>query len=171
MDKKQIETERKYIILLPDISLLEKTEGYTKSEITQIYLSLSKEKTDRVRRRVFLDRTEYTRTVKTRVDGMSNVEDEREITREEFDRLSEYIRKDTSVLHKTRHTFVYGDKTFEVDVYPYWKNTAIMEVELDFVNRDVTTPPFIKVVREVTGNREYSNARMSKSFPKEDSLN
>jgi CYTH domain-containing protein len=164
---KHIETERKYIIRKPDIGFLSELECYTVSEITQIYLSLSKEKTDGIRRRVFADRTDYTRTVKTRIDKMSNIEDEREITEEEFTELSGSMREDTVPLKKTRHTFSYLGKTFEIDIYPYWERSCIMEVELDFSDRDVTPPPFIEIIREVTGDRTYSNALMSKSFPSE----
>ena len=164
---KHIETERKYIIRKPDVKFLEGLEGYTVSEITQIYLSLSKEKTDRIRKRVFPSRTDYTRTVKLRVDKMSNIENEREITEEEFTELSAYMREDTVPLSKTRHTFSYLGKTFEIDIYPYWERSCIMEVELDFSDRDVTLPPFIEIIREVTGDRTYSNALMSKSFPSE----
>ena len=42
--------------------------------------------------------------------------------------------------------------------------------ELSDRETSVTHPSFIRVVREVTGIREYSNAAMSKHFPKEDHL-
>ena len=62
----------------------------------------------------------------------------------------------------------YGGQLFEIDVYPAWKNTAIMETELDDREREVEIPTFIEIIREVTGYKAYSNASMSKSFPKED---
>ena len=114
-NSKHIETERKYIIEKPSLELLASLPSYTVSEITQIYLSLSKEKTDRVRRRVYPTHTVYTRTIKTRIDGISNIEDEIEISEAEFLSLAKNMREDTTPLKKCRHTFTYLSKTFEGD--------------------------------------------------------
>ena len=98
---------------------------------------------------------------------MSAVEEEREITEAEFDELKKKIKTGTRPVIKTRHTFEYYGQVFEIDVYPSWKCTAIMETELDSDKKIVKMPPFIKIIKEVTGAPGYSNAAMSKSFPKE----
>ncbi len=162
-----LEIERKYIIKMPDVSLLSSQPEYTVSDITQIYLEGAYGETHRVRRRRFADREQFTETRKIRVDEMSVTEIEGEITEQRFVQLSENIKQDTRPVLKTRHTFLYGNQIFEIDVYPQWKNTAIMETELDSRERRVEIPPFIHIIREVTGNKAYSNAAMSKSFPPE----
>ena len=49
-------------------------------------------------------------------------------------------------------------------------NTAIMETELDSREKQVKIPSFIEILREVTGDKAYSNAGMSRRFPEEDKL-
>ena len=99
---------------------------------------------------------------------ISAFEDEREISEEQFRALAENIKEGTVPVKKTRYTISHEKKTFEIDVYPQWKRTAIMEVELSDRKDSVLFPSFIKIKREVSGIREYSNASMSKSFPEED---
>jgi CYTH domain-containing protein len=42
-----------------------------------------------------------------------------------------------------------------------------METELEYRDEEVILPSFIKILREVTGDRSYSNAGMAESFPPE----
>ncbi len=162
-----IEIERKYIIRIPDVEKMRAKNGYSLSEITQIYLKSPLYKTHRIRSRRYCNRTEYTETVKVRIDGVSAAEDEIEISEERFVELSKRINTGSSPIKKLRHVFEYCGQIFEIDVYPQWKNTAIMETELESRDEKVEFPDFIEIVEEVTGRREYSNAAMSVCFPKE----
>ena len=101
---------------------------------------------------------------------MSVTEIEGEISSDRFNELSALAKKDCKPITKTRHTFVICGQLFEIDVYPSWHNTAIMETELTSRDQHVEMPRFIEIVREVTGNKAYSNASMSKEFPTEDHL-
>lgn len=167
MDKK-LEIERKYIIEMPDLSVLMAQSEFTATEIEQIYLASGKGVTHRVRSRKGISGTVYTETKKIRVSRLSAVEDEREITLSEYQSLSKMIKDGTRVIKKTRYTFLFDSQLFEIDVYPEWECTAIMETELDDEGRSVNMPDFIKIKREVTGVRAYSNAAMSHEFPTED---
>ena len=162
-----VEIERKFVIATPDISLLTTLEGYTKSEIEQTYLCSDEGVTRRVRARNYQGRTVYTETKKVRIDNMSAHEDEREIDEAEYTTLLGEIMPGTVTIYKTRYTFAFFGKIFEVDVYQNWKRTAILEVELDTRDEELLMPDFIKVIAEVTGDKRYSNAAMSKEFPKE----
>ena len=165
-----IEIERKYIIKIPSTKDLESSENYKKSEIEQIYLTSPAGLTHRIRKRVTDGKAEYTETKKVRIDKISSYEDEREITSAEYEALSENrIHKTRSVI-KTRHTFLYRNQIFEIDVYPSWRSTCILETELKSRDDKVTFPPFIKIVKEVTGERGYSNAKMAEGFPEETKL-
>ena len=168
--KNSIETERKYIIRMPDISDMEGMSEYSVSSITQTYLSSPKGVTNRVRKRVYRDKVSFTQTKKVRIDKISAYEDEREITENEYSALLLEIKEGTAPVIKDRHAFNYLGQIFEVDIYPQWTKTAIMETELDNRDKEVVMPPFINIVREVTGASGYSNAAMSASFPKEDEI-
>ena len=166
----KFEIERKYIIAMPNVAVLSAMPDYTVSRITQIYLSSPASITHRIRRREYADACEYTETVKIRINKTTANETEGKIDPSLFEELSLKIKEDTRPILKTRHTFSYEGFTVEIDVYPEWGSTAIMEIEMDSEDVTVAIPPFIRVVREVTGNREYSNAALSHFFPKEDHL-
>ena len=151
-----VEIEKKYIIKMPAISKLSAEKGYTESRILQIYLPCDAGQTRRIRSRERSGVTTYTETRKIRIDEMSSTEIEREISNAEFNSLAD------SILEGTR-----PNQLFEIDVYPEWKKTAIMETELDSRERTVEFPDFIDIVKDVTGDKSYSNRGMSHIFPKE----
>ena len=162
-----IEIERKYIISMPDVPTMQSASEYTSSDIVQIYLKSSPRITHRIRSRTAGGVTKYTETKKMRISGMSAYEDEREIDENEFLALRENIDPDTKPIIKARHTFAYCGQLFEVDIYPNWQTTAIMETELKDEDTVVEMPPFINILKEVTGIKAYSNASMARVFPTE----
>ncbi len=165
--KTAIETERKYVIRKPDISVLSTFPDFTENRITQVYLTSDTGVTHRIRKRSRMGVDVYTETVKRRISYISAEESEREIEEGEYRRLLGSIAPGTSPIEKIRYTFSYSGKLFELDFYPQWIDTCIMEIELESESEKVCIPDFIKIVREVTGNREYSNASMSRTFPDE----
>lgn len=167
VDTLPIEIERKYIIRIPDAEIMQKYKGYTKSEILQIYLASEKRITHRIRKRLAGGNAVYTETKKIRIDSMSSIEDEHEISEQDFLKLSARVKEGTVPIRKIRHTFEYKGHVFEVDIYSEWKKTCILETELSSRTEIVEFPDFIEIIEEVTGNRAYSNAAMSKQFPKE----
>ena len=162
-----IEIERKYIIKLPDFSVICKMEEYSVSEIVQTYLSSDVGISQRVRKRTSRGVAVYTQTKKRRIDELSAEEQEREISAPEYEKLLLLGDAALRPIIKTRHVFKYMGQLFEIDVYPEWKSTCIMETELNDRNDVVKIPEFITVLREVTGNGEYSNHGMSRHFPDE----
>lgn len=167
MKEEHIEIERKYVIRKPCVADMSALSGYSVSEITQIYIESPARITHRVRKRCYPDGEVYTETKKIRIDKISAIEDEREISADEYLEISKRIKKGSTPLTKARHTFSYCDQIFEVDIYPEWESTAIMETELSDRTDEVKMPPFIEIVREVSGDKRYSNASMSESFPDE----
>ena len=88
----------------------------------------------------------------------------------------EYIRYlmegDTSLhtVHKTKYRFVYQGCRFEIDVYPFWEHTAVLEIELPDEGAPVSIPPQIRVLREVTADRRLKNAVLAQRIPDEREL-
>ncbi|MBR3928291.1 MAG: hypothetical protein IKJ65_04730 [Clostridia bacterium] len=160
------EIERKFLIKLPSSSFL---LSLPHTEIVQTYLKNDqKGVTERVRKRGLDGQYVYTHTKKTRIDPMSSIEDESEITQEEYLRLLSRADLDKTPVHKMRCLIKKGDFTFEIDVYPFWKKQAVMEVELPNEQAEFVFPDDICVLREVTGDHAYSNARIAKCIPQED---
>ncbi len=163
----KIETERKYIIEMPSVEQLETLPGFTRSEITQIYLNSVPGVTHRVRKRCYGEYTELTENKKIRISKMSSNEEESLITHERFDELARNIEHGSHPLRKTRYTFSYLGLVVEIDMYSEWTAHAILEIELPDESYDISMPDFIKITREVTGIKDYSNHSMAKQMPQE----
>lgn len=163
----QTEIERRYIIRMPEMSRLCQQEDYRESEIEQIYLPAARGQTHRIRARTADGQTVYTETRKTRLDGMSALEQEEVIDGERYRQLAAQRAPDTQPLHKRRCTFTYRGALYEVDIYPQWPHTAILETELPSRDCQRPMPQVLCVLCEVTGDQRYSNASLSRHFPQE----
>ena len=62
---------------------------------------------------------------------------------------------------------MHNNKYFEVDIYPFSTTTAICEIELCEENEQFEIPSFIKVIKEVTNDKRFSNYAFSKQIPEE----
>ena len=149
------------------MEILTEQDSYTVSEIEQIYISFEKGVTHRIRRRAYKDKTVCTETKKYRIDEMSVYEDEKQISETCYSELATRIESGTRPIRKIRHTFVFDGQLFEIDEYDLWQSSCILETELKSREDEVSFPPFITVIKEVTGEKKYSNASMSHNFPEE----
>lgn len=52
---------------------------------------------------------------------------------------------------------------FEIDVYPFWNNQAILEIELSDANAPIDFPPFLNIIREVTGEYDFKNSTLAEN--------
>ncbi len=83
------------------------------------------------------------------------------MSQEEYLRL--LMEADTSKrqIRKTRYCLTYKNQYFEIDVYPFWNDKAIAEIELRNENAKIVFPKQIKVIREVTDDDSFKNASLS----------
>ena len=82
----------------------------------------------------------------------------------EAEYLTLLMEADTSKrqIRKTRYCLTYNGQYFEIDVYPFWNDKAIAEIELRDENNEVSFPKQLKVIREVTEDESYKNASLAK---------
>ena len=163
-----VEIERKYLIGMPDLSALSRLSGCVVSKIEQTYLpDPAPGVTERIRLRRFPDRVEYTHTVKIRLSEVEAREEEETVDETVYRDL--YSRRDPALqtVKKTRYAFPVGKQIYEVDVYPFWERTAILETELADPSLHAEIPPFLTVIREVTGERAYANRNLARRIPPE----
>lgn len=165
-----IEIERKYIIERPRTQDMSACENYSRNEILQVYLLGEGKRIRRIRKSVCEGVARYTYTQKVRVDKMSSMETESEISESEFLRLMKEADGLRRPISKVRHRFFYLGSLFEVDEFPKWERTCLLETELPDREKTVIFPDFIRIVREVTGLGQYTNASMALTFPNEDYL-
>lgn len=164
-----IECERKFLIVFPDKAKL-LSHGARVSRIEQTYLLAEDGATARVRRREMEGVTKYYHTVKRRLTALSSIEEEREVTGEEYGLLLGAADPTRNPIRKTRYALPYGGHLLEIDIYPFWGKQAVLEIELTSEAEDFTIPDFIRVLREVTADVAYKNVSLSKVVPEEDKI-
>ena len=159
----KIETERKFLIEYPNTAELSSLPGVRVIRIMQIYLQSEGEDTDRrVRRSEEGERVVYTYTVKRRISSLSRTEDEREISASDYIRLLQSADGNFSPIVKTRICIPYREHLTEVDIYEGITDFAIAEIEMESEDDEVSLPPCLTLVREVTGEREYTNRALAR---------
>ena len=157
------EIERRFLIAMPDEAVLSACAERT--DIVQTYLAAQPGETARVRMRGANGRYTYTHTVKTRITAARRVECEREITAAEYAALLKTADPQKHVIRKSRYCLPYCGRVFEIDVFPFWQDRAIMEIELGDENENVVFPTQVHILKEITADGRYTNAAMAVEVP------
>jgi len=159
-----LEIERKFLITYPNIETIENSLKCQKIEISQTYLNSNNSDEIRVRKSTIDNKTTFVKTIKRKINnqGFKRVEIESEITSDEYSKLLEDADITKHTLTKTRYCFNYKGQLFELDIYPFWTNQAILEIELLSENEKINFPNFIEIIREVTNDENYKNSNLAK---------
>ena len=155
------EIERKFLIKYPNIEWLESLPNVQKVEIIQTYLNSDTEDEVRVRQRGLNGNYIYIKTIKRKVSDIKRMEIERMLSKDEY--LDLLMKADTTKhqIRKTRYCMTYNNCYLELDVFPFWKDEAILEVELSNENDTISIPAEIEVVKEVTNEMNYRNINLA----------
>lgn len=153
-----MEIERKFLIRYPDLELLERLPNCRRIEIIQTYLTCPDGHEEvRVRQRGEDGHYVYFKTIKRAVSGVKRVEIEERLTQEEYLTLLMEADMNYRPIRKNRYCLTYQNQYFEIDVYPFWKDQAIAEIEVQSEDAVITFPDFIEVIREVTEEERFQN--------------
>ena len=154
------EIERKFLIEYPDIAWLEALPNCRRIDMIQTYLTAPEGEERRIRQRGSEGHYLYYATTK-RGSGLKRVEVEKRLTKDEY--LAALMETDVSrrPIRKTRYCLTWGGRYFEIDVYPFWQDKAIVEIELTEENEAIEFPPRLRVIREVTDDPAYKNASLA----------
>ena len=157
-EPKPLETRRKYLIAYPDLQQLEQRPNCQRVEILQAYLrSEVPGEMIRIRRRGLDGNYVYFKTRKRTVEGLKRIEMEERLTRHEFLDLLQQADPAYRPIRKTRYCLSENGLYYNIDIYPRWDDRALMEIELYSADDEVVFPEGIKVIREVSGEEEYTN--------------
>ena len=156
------EIERKYLIEYPEISALEALPNCEKVEIIQTYLQADHDDEVRIRQRGSRGNYIYFETRKKTISGLKRIEIERRLTKDEY--LERLMDADPTrmPIRKDRYCLADGNQYFEIDIYPFWNDQAILEIELSDPEEEIRFPKMLKVIREVTEEEAYKNASLAK---------
>ena len=164
---KNYEIERKFLVEFPDVSELDVKR---RIGIVQTYLRSGENGLQRRVRSVDENGSvKYTYTEKLFLSPVTREENEREISGEEYRVLLGEFRKDCPPVEKVRYCFDYHGQLFELDTYPFSDKLAIMELELTAPDQIIDFPENVRVIRDVSSDRRYSNAALASAgaFPEQ----
>ncbi|WP_286968581.1 CYTH domain-containing protein [Flavobacterium sp. UBA4854] len=149
-----IEIERKFLVKSDDF----KKQAFAQNDIAQGYLSSAPERTVRVRikgHKGFITIKGISNTA-----GMSRFEWENEIPLDEAQELLKLCEK--GKIEKTRYEIKSGNHVFEVDEF-YGENEGLIMAEIELNSEDETFEKPDWLGEEVTNDKRYYNAYLSKN--------
>lgn len=156
------EIERKFLIKMPDISKIT-NPTLKKLEIIQTYLKSSNPDEEiRIRQRGTDGNFIYTKTIKKKVTDIKRMEVEKRISKDEYLSLLLDADENKRQIRKTRYCLVHENQYLEIDIYPFWQDKAILEIELSSETDEISLPKDIHIIKEVTGDEEYHNSSLAK---------
>ena len=161
---KHCEIERKYLIRYPDIRTLLAQKGVEQWEIVQIYLTVSGPgETRRIRQVVSGGEIKYYKTFKKHLTDLTNEEDEGEIDQLEYIHLCQEQQPGCKPVGKTRYRIPYEGHILEFDIYPFWDDRAILEIELEHENEGAAIPEYVRIIRDVSADPAYKNRSLAEN--------
>jgi CYTH domain-containing protein len=168
---KKLEIERKFLVDFPK-SWSDLSEMFDQlldiKRITQTYLKKKKGEpsSSRIRKTVQGlsgdSNTVYHLNQKIPVEPGIHEEKEEKISKAKYESLLKDFHPDKFQIEKTRFVFLYKDQKFELDVFKgALKGIVILELELKDKNQIIELPTFLKVKKEVTEDKRYSNFNLA----------
>ncbi len=160
-----LEIERKFLVEYPDCN---KLDIVRRIGILQTYLENGGGGSQRRVRKITENGADvYFYTEKEFITAVTRRENEYEISAELYGELLEEKDPDCVPVSKTRVCFGYKDQLFELDLYPFSDKFAILELELESPEQEIFFPENVKIIKEVTGIKDYSNAALANAgvFP------
>ena len=148
-----IEEERKYIV-----EITGELPECTESNITQTYLVGDPGAEIRLRRRVWAGKSANILTTKTRVSQSEELVTERQISNNLYESMLQQADPYRHPIRKQRKSFIWKGQYFELDFYQgALEGLVILETKGIRSHEDVKFPPFLRAVKDVTGNKDYYN--------------
>ena len=153
--------KRKFLVAMPDLDAFSAKYNALALDMMQTYLLPTGPNVDR---RIRQQRNGadylYFYTEKHLMPDGAKWDTEKPISEKEYIR---YLMEGDSSLHsvyKTKYRFLYGDCRYELDVYPFSAERAVLFQYSG--GADLPLPPEIEVIKEVTGDLNYKNKHLAR---------
>lgn len=105
------------------------------------------------------DETRYYYTEKTRVTAVTRIEREHEIPAAEFEALLSERDEALRTIEKTRYLVPFEGHTLEIDVFPFWRDRAFCECELQSEDEPLPLPDWLHGVPRSDGRSALHQPR------------
>lgn len=161
-----LEIERKFLIAYPDLAMLEAMPNVKKIDISQTYLDPDSGNNMRVRQRGSDGSYSYFLTSKKDISPTVRIEDEIRISKGEYKAHLEHASPSARTIEKSRYCIAHNGSYFELDIYPFWNDRAVLEIELLDADSPVDIPEWVNIIKEVTGDKRYGNFELARTVGK-----
>ncbi|MBQ7238948.1 MAG: AAA family ATPase, partial [Bacteroidales bacterium] len=152
-----IEEERKYIV-----ELTAAIPDSTESDITQTYLVADPGCEIRLRRRSTNGNIANIHTTRKRLSTNEELVTERQVTNALYESLLQQADPYRRTIHKRRNSFIYQGQFFELDTYlDELEGLIILETKGIASHADLKLPPFLRIVKDITGDVSYYNPNLA----------
>ena len=156
MDKKH-----KYLIQMPDMSAMIVKYGAVPFNMKQHYLV---ETNPTIERRIRQQKNGSDNLVfyteKHTQPDSSKWDTERPISQKEYNQYLLEVDPQLQEVRKTKYRFNYQGQRFEIDVYPFSQDKAVLFCYAD--HDEIQLPPEIRVLQDVTGVLDYKNKTLAR---------
>ena len=157
------EIKRKFLIEYPDVQTLEMLPNCRKLDIVQTYLNSKNGDELRIRQRGENGSYVYYKTQRHYITGMKRIEIEESLSQDEYLKLLMDADPSMHQIQKTRYCLSHENQYFEIDIYPFWNDKAIAEIELRDENEEIHFPKQMKIFKEVTDDENYKIASLART--------
>ncbi len=147
------------MIARPAESLLSRLDFCDYADICQAYIN-DENGRYRVRRRGRNGAFVYIKTQKIKISEQRRIETENRISKAEYDAAV----SGEKLLSKRRYLILSAGKYFELDVFPFWQDIALLEIELKDEKEPFEIPPFVNVIKDVSADKSYRNSVIAQKY-------
>ena len=153
-----ITEERKYIV-----EVVGDMPQTIDSDIVQTYLVADPDSEVRLRQRVWPGgKRVNVHTMKKTVGHNQQVETERQVSNALYESLLSQADPYRHTIYKKRKSFIWKGQYFELDAYQrQLQGLVILETKGITDTESVNFPPFLKVVKDITGDANYYNYNLA----------
>ena len=153
----------KYLIEYPDTALLDSLPNCRRADVIQTYLSSADGVERRIRQRGTDGHYVYYE-IRKKVVGGKEAEMERRLAPGEYLRLLMEADPNKRSVRKTRYCLSENKCSYDIDIYPFWPDKAILKVSLSDPDAEIRIPSCVSVIREVTNEEEFNTNILAKTF-------
>lgn len=152
--------EKKYLISMPDVEQLLKNKHCRKVHVKQHYII---DETKQEKEKIVL-RRENDKNFYYKVNKKNNVKYSKAISADEYINKLEDENNRFYHIYKDRYYYIFDSRCIKIDIFPFWNNKAILEVDILNNRENIKLPKFINVIEEVTENENYKNYFLAEEY-------
>lgn len=152
-----IENERKYIV-----KVVGELPECMESEITQTFLVAEPGCEVRLRKRITNGVATNIHTSRRKISVNEELVTERHVGNSLYETMLQQADPYRRTIYKNRKSFIWKGQFFELDTYKSpIDNLVILETKGIASHEDLKLPPFIQIVEDITGNKDYFNINLA----------